>query len=1054
MTRTAYSKPPGDQFQQSTFRTEKSVSGLPSGSDREKEQALPEGAATPNSVSKDGDPADKGQGAGQRALPYGTYNGPASGSGTVDKARTRGVPGEQYGHPSKDDYGYLTRRTMTGADDGVESDIVAYKPRKRGPGSYKPHPFGWRRHRQKPQQRNQRRKRYRIRRSRELQQARRRYRTRYRLSARFKQRRKLCRRFPNRCKMRPTPRRVATTGLPDDIPFLYGCDLHEGFVVDVTDEGLLVLELEDGTEATVSATAFVSTAVFLDDSDIDAVDYLVESSDADEPYGDPTDADVSAVAALHGVPVPADGTPDEKLDTIFEVVMSACESDGVSRTAHDTILYDKTPASELSNNWMNRREPTREVADTRPYKENAPGQWTRSRKDQTHTPSDGGYQDPNPGYYQGGSGKVIPDDMRLAAAWGRVARFDLAVGSPLVGVAVDFQATRFPEPIAADEFGGFRVPVPRFDLDGRLVRDPGVAVFMPQHWPFTDVVEAEATDVRLDDAVGLRFVRGGMVITGMARYDVMGDDGSTDSRTLRIRGVMQPTPTFERRLEVMQAPPPPTPTVAPGSDTQDDRIPVLVALFDRVGDWGKPLVADAIAALREGRPLDAETLKGLRHRFYKSGMADGADMFRTASRTAGVFQAPPALVSTIERWAVRLYAGHVLAWAQSALAAMQGDPAADARAEIARVRASIHADVAALTSPGDTLVIPLPKMTPGGSRSAYYVGVRLVEPDVYLLDVGGNRPTFRSREVVAFPKSMSSVIRDITAPTKYSILGQLDALVDKYGGPVDPQGLERNLVDIRGIVSEARRYADIPATVKSSKKTTVPIDAAALAGWRYADRIPADADARLSAAGMGSITVELNFKSRQTIGGQWDRTTATLEVDTPTYSGLPYPTDVAAFRDGIDRMRKTIRHECQHVGQDVLRILVGLPEVAGVPPRDIRDPAYNPSGTSTRTPNAPRQRHELRDIEFFTRIQDEVDEFVRVSRRIPPVARRRAMEVWTGVDRGVVRRSEFGIPVVVRDFFRELRLEQSGKWRRAVAEFVAGVEAAGVRIPSTGPVLP
>ena len=431
MTRTAYSKPPGDQFQQSTFRTEKSVSGLPSGSDREKEQALPEGAATPNSVSSDGKPADKAQGVGQRSLPYGKFNGPESGSGTVEKSRTKPVPGEQYGSPSKDDYGYLTRRTMTGsvldvmasavADEWVESDIVAYKARKRGPSSYKPHPFGWRRHRQKPQQRNKRRKRYRVRRSRELQQARRRYRTRYRTNPRFKRRRSLCRKFPNRCKMRPTPRpkRATYDEAPDAVSFLYGCDLHQGFVVDVTPDGHLVLELEDGTETTISATAFVSTAVFLDDADIDAVDYLIESSEADEPYGDPTEDDVAAAATLHGVTVLPDGTPDERLEAIFEAVMSGCEGDGVNRVAHDTFLYDKTPASELSNNWQNRKEPTREVADTRPYKENAPGQWTRNRKDQTHMPSDGVDTSPNPTYYQGGSGKVIPDDMRLAAAWGR-----------------------------------------------------------------------------------------------------------------------------------------------------------------------------------------------------------------------------------------------------------------------------------------------------------------------------------------------------------------------------------------------------------------------------------------------------------------------------------------------------------------------------------------------------------------------------------------------------------------------------------------------------------
>jgi hypothetical protein len=101
-------------------------------------------------------------------------------------------------------------------------------------------------------------------------------------------------------------------------------------------------------------------------------------------------------------------------------VLSGCVGAGVCRVAHDTFLYDKTPASELSNNWQNRKEPTREVADTRPYKENAPGQWTRNRKDQTHMPSDGADTSPNPTYYQGGSGKVIPDDMRLAAAWGDI----------------------------------------------------------------------------------------------------------------------------------------------------------------------------------------------------------------------------------------------------------------------------------------------------------------------------------------------------------------------------------------------------------------------------------------------------------------------------------------------------------------------------------------------------------------------------------------------------------------------------------------------------------
>ena len=845
MRRLSYSKPPGDQFQQSTFRTEQSVSGLPSGSDREKEQALPEGAATPNSVSRDGKPADKAQGVGQRALPYGTFNGPASGSGTVDKARTKPVPGDQYGSPSKDDYGYLTRRTMTGADsEGLEADIVAYKPRKHGPSSYKPHPFGWRRHRQKPQQRAQRRKLYRVRRSRELQQARRRYRTRYRMSARFKQRRKLCRRFPNRCKMRPNPRpktaHVEVT--PNAIPFLYGCDLHQGFVVDVTPEGQLVLELEDGTETTIPATAFVATVLFLDDADIDAVDYLLESSDAEEPYGDPTVLDVAAASNLHRITAPAEGTPDEQLNAIFEAVMSECEKGEAVRTAFDTFLYDQTPASELSNNWLNRKEPTREVSDTRPYKENAPGQWTRNRKEQTHTPSDGADTSPNPTYYQGGSGKVIPDDMRLAAAWGRT----------LVG---------------------------------------------------------------------------------------------------------------------------------------------------------------------------------------------------------GVFQAPPSLVAAIEAWAVPLYAGHVLAWAQNALSMMGGDKSAEARSELAAIRAKFRGAVDALRSPGDTVVIPAPKMTPSGMVQPYNIGVRLLEPEVYLLDVSDKRPTFRSREVVSFPKSLSGVINEVTAPTRFSVLGQLEALIDRHGGQSSYGDVD--LVNMGLLVAEARRYADAAVAVKSVKRTDIPLGAKTLSGWRYSDRLPDDIDARLAEAGLSSVHIELNFNPRQTFSGQWNRTTSTLEVGIPRYgAGLLYPLTVDEFRDGIRRLVGTIRHESQHVGQDVLRVAVGLQEVAGLPPADTRNLRYDPSGVDPNSYHRQQQPHALRDIEFFTRIQDEVDDFVSMSVRIPPASRRRAMDVWTAFPVPPVDKSEFGLVIRPREFFSDLRSEQSAKWRRAVAEFVRGVEEAGVRIPTERGVLP
>lgn len=82
-----------------TVVTNKSQMGLPTDTDREKEVVLPLGSATPG-----------GEG---RVISQFSYNGPDSGSDI--KPRTLGLPGEQYGHPSKNDYNTVTRRSMTAA---------------------------------------------------------------------------------------------------------------------------------------------------------------------------------------------------------------------------------------------------------------------------------------------------------------------------------------------------------------------------------------------------------------------------------------------------------------------------------------------------------------------------------------------------------------------------------------------------------------------------------------------------------------------------------------------------------------------------------------------------------------------------------------------------------------------------------------------------------------------------------------------------------------------------------------------------------------------------
>jgi len=593
-------------------------------------------------------------------------------------------------------------------------------------------------------------------------------------------------------------------------------------------------------------------------------------------------------------------------------------------------------------------------------------------------------------------------------------------------------------------------------MDGKVVRDPGVAVFLPQAWPFTDVVSASASDVRLDDTVGMRFRDGRLVITGRATYSVRTDWGDTDERNVPVRGLMTLSPAFERRLDAMQAPPPDIGTVSPAAG-DDGRVGVLIDLLGRVGDWGKPLVAQAIEALRAGRTLDEDTLKGLRHRLYRSNMQGEADMFRTASdRTAGVFQAPPGLVAAIEAWVLPLYAGHVLAWVESKIVAAGQDPTDAALTGLARIRAEFPAAVASLRAPADSVIIPAPKVNSDGTVGTYYIGVKMVEPEVYLLDVGDKRPTFRRREVADFPKAMSNVIHDVVGTGRYSIISQLE---DRARRQVESRDLDKPsdalVVDMSLIRNEARRYTDKAMTVKSVRSTTIPITDSVLSGWRYSDRLPPDAIDRLRAAGKSDIAVELNFVPRQSVAGTWNAAGFSIELDVPTYRGIgiPYPTTVDEFKDGIARLRGTIRHEAQHAGQTILKVAIGLKEQAGLPPRDVRDLRYDPSGNR---PGHRRQDHPERDVEFHTRLQDEIDEFVALSRRIPVDLRARALAAWTGLG-PVVRRSELGTPgsgsgsgIVTRDFFGALKAVQREKWVRAVSEFVSGVREAGVRVPTGG----
>lgn len=98
-----------------TLVRDDSAKGLPTDLDREQQTNLPPDSATPRVPD---DPKSEGGGGGGRVLP--TYENNTPDNGIADRPRSLPTPGEEYGHPTKFDYNYVTRRDMNASKDEPE----------------------------------------------------------------------------------------------------------------------------------------------------------------------------------------------------------------------------------------------------------------------------------------------------------------------------------------------------------------------------------------------------------------------------------------------------------------------------------------------------------------------------------------------------------------------------------------------------------------------------------------------------------------------------------------------------------------------------------------------------------------------------------------------------------------------------------------------------------------------------------------------------------------------------------------------------------------------
>jgi hypothetical protein len=285
---------------------------------------------------------------------------------------------------------------------------------------------GVRRHRQKGPSRRRRHMSYRRNRSRARTQGRRWYQKNKR-KAPFKRRRVLRKRSPNRYKLR-----YAST---DGLAFVVGPSLDLGLLVSLTSEGTAIVDVPArGGLVEVGIMALLYSVVFVEEEDLEGVFRTIDETLGEEAYTDLTPEDVRECAILNDVDpdspafealaahvIGARGLGHAGVDDLGRLcealvdrsVMIAESSSQVADRvimAGDIMLYDQRPPESDS-----------EIRDTgnRPTTNTGPDMYKQDLKE-THKPTPGDMPQPDPVVPGSGSGKVIPDSLKVIGS--RIAR--------------------------------------------------------------------------------------------------------------------------------------------------------------------------------------------------------------------------------------------------------------------------------------------------------------------------------------------------------------------------------------------------------------------------------------------------------------------------------------------------------------------------------------------------------------------------------------------------------------------------------------------------------
>lgn len=387
---------------------------------------------------------------------------------------------------------------------------------------------------------------------------------------------------------------------------------------------------------------------------------------------------------------------------------------------------------------------------------------------------------------------------------------------------------------------------------------------------------------------------------------------------------------------------------------------------------------------------------------------------------AGLHKAPPAMLKAIQEWVASTYAGHVLAESERFLDSFSGKNFAGQIKEMEEAKERLTSDLKSL---GDGEVARYKVYLPNGKTS--WVGVKgteyfrmphghiVVDPRdrtegdrLYLIGGGMGRLTFPKagpHQSVDADKAEKHVEQYLSSSIR--LLNQASS--DRATPLLHHE--KAQIVELNLLRRECLKYSGGGKKYLAKANKKFPVD---LRGWDY---VP---EGTKFTGWPDGVDVVLDFVGHTKSVGLWYPLRHQLIVD--VVGGVT--TSVRDFRENLEDILSTVRHESQHLGQTLLDDIKGLKGLTGRPSLKLRNVSEPGKPGSGRAP------HALREEEFYTRISDEVDFFVaRARKSVDPKTWKATFDDW-------VRK---------REFFKMLLEHEPQKWRKAVSEFLKGVNDRG-----------